>query len=126
MPVTMWLTSGVTPKFSSELNALADSFSGNAASTRSPASTRSTRVRLVSKLRKSFWVSRAISAICPAISTPVGPAPTTTKVSWRSRSASVSATSAVSKARRICARMCSAPSSDFSSAACSCHSGWPK
>ena len=39
-----------------------------------------------SKVRKSPRTSRAISAIWPAISTPVGPAPTTTKVSsaaWR-------------------------------------------
>ena len=46
------------------------------------ASTSSTRLSPASIVRKSpRRVSRASSAICPAISTPVGPAPTTTKVS---------------------------------------------
>ena len=61
------------------------------------------RRSLGSMVRKSPRRSRAISAIWPAISTPVGPAPTTTKVSssaWRAGSAS---SSAASKALRICA-----------------------
>ena len=73
--------------------------------------------------RSASWAS---SAICPAISTPVGPAPTTTNVSqlWR-RSGSVS-TSAASNAPSTRLRISSAPESDFSSGACSRHSSWPK
>jgi hypothetical protein len=58
--------------------------------TRSAASSR--RIRLVegAMLRNSpRSVRLASSAICPAISTPVGPAPTTTKVSARATSAGV-------------------------------------
>ena len=59
-------------------------------STVSTASTRMIRARVGSIRRKSFFrVRLASSAICPAISTPVGPAPTTTKVSARSASAGV-------------------------------------
>ena len=63
---------------------LAESDGGKAVSTRRP-SRRAARApvpgSIARKSRRS--VSRAISAICPAISTPVGPAPTTTKVSQR-------------------------------------------
>jgi len=56
-----------------------------------------------SMLRKSlanaFFAS---SAIAPAISTPVGPAPTTMKLSRPRRSSSSVSVSAFSKARRIC------------------------
>ena len=44
MSVTVWLSIGVTPRFSSECVARLESFGGNAASTRSPASTSRTRV----------------------------------------------------------------------------------
>jgi hypothetical protein len=70
----------VTPKPSSERFAFADRDGGNVASTRSIASTSRMRVCDTSIERKSPRTSRAISAIWPAISTPVGPAPTTTKV----------------------------------------------
>ena len=53
------------------------------------------------------------SAIWPAISTPVGPAPTTTKVSARSASAGVRASSASSKAPKMRPRSSSASSIDF-------------
>ncbi len=82
---TAWPTSGVTPSCSSARSALCDSDGGNCASTRSAASTRRTRAARVSKERKSRRsASRASSAIWPAISTPVGPAPTTTNVSHAS------------------------------------------
>ena len=57
--------------------------------------------RLERKSRRS--VSRASSAICPAISTPVGPAPTTTKVSQLRRRAGSGSISAASNAPRIAA-----------------------
>ena len=53
------------------------------------------------------------SAIWPAISTPVGPAPTTTKVISRSISLGVLASSAHSKAPKIRPRSSSASSIDF-------------
>ena len=94
----------VTPRLSSERSALADRLSREG---RQDAVERldeqDARRRCGSKSRKSPRMSRAISAIWPAISTPVGPAPTTTKVSsaaWRSGSGS---SSAASKASRICA-----------------------
>ena len=62
-PVTMCPVSGVAPRLSSAFAARLDSFGGNADSTRSPASTSSTRAFDVSMLRKSLRVSRAISAI---------------------------------------------------------------
>ena len=55
---------------------------GEAGRTRGPASTRITRAVRGSMRRKSrASVCRAISANAPAISTPVGPPPTTTNVS---------------------------------------------
>ena len=62
-------------------------------------------------------VSCASSAICPAISTPVGRAPTTTKVSQALASLGSGSTSAASNAPRMRLRMSSAPASDFSSGA---------
>ena len=80
----------------------------------STASTRMIRAWVGSIRRKSFFSVRlASSAICPAISTPVGPAPTTTKVSARSASAGVCASSASSKAPKIRPRSSSASSIDF-------------
>jgi hypothetical protein len=116
----------VTPRLSSERSALAERLSGKLVSTRSSASTSRMRAVRGSMLRKSPRTSRAISAIWPAISTPVGPAPTTTKVSSSAWSAGSGSSSAASKAARMWRRMVSAPSSDLSSAACSCHSSWPK
>ena len=72
------------------------------------------RARLVSMLRKSLRsVRRDSSAIWPAISTPVGPAPTTTKVIRRSISFGVLASSAHSNEPKIRPRSSSASSIDF-------------
>ncbi len=84
-PTTVVSSRTVTPRCASERSARRESDSGNALSTRGPASTSSTRVVRVSMSRKSRRsASRASSAIWPAISTPVGPAPTTTNVSHAS------------------------------------------
>ena len=79
---------------------------------------------MVRKLRRS--VSRASSAICPDISTPVGPAPTTTNVSCAWRASGSSIISAASNARRISARTAIALSSVLTSAAYSRQSSCPK
>ena len=66
------------------------------------ASSRMTRAARVLMRRKSCLSVRwAVPAIWPAISTPVGPAPTTTKVSSRSISSSSSAISASSNAPKM-------------------------
>ena len=113
----MCRSSGVTPSFSSARSALAESDGGKPVSTRSAPSTSSTRALAVSARRKSRTLSWAISAICPAISTPVGPAPTTTNVSHARRRSASGSHSAASSAVRMRVRMSSAPSSDFSSGA---------
>ena len=65
---------GVTPIRSSERRARSDSDGGKLVSTRSPASTSTMRPLPGSAERKlRRRLSRASSAICPAISTPVGP-----------------------------------------------------
>ena len=56
---------------------------------------------------------RESSLSCPAISTPVGPPPITTKVMRARRRASSSSASARSKAPKICPRRYRASSSDF-------------
>jgi hypothetical protein len=72
----------LTPNCSGDAAARLDSDGGNEGNTRSAASTMSTRPALGSTARKSPGkVSRASSAIWPAISTPVLPAPTTRNVS---------------------------------------------
>jgi hypothetical protein len=71
-------------------------------------------------------VSRAISPICPAISTPVGPAPTTTKVSQPVRAPASGSISAASNARRMRCRTASALSGDFTSGAKGRQSSCPK
>ena len=81
----------------------------------STSSTRAARGSIVRKSRRS--VSRAISAIWPAISTPVGPAPTMANVSHAARAAGSCSSSAASKAARMRRRMSSAPSSVLSSGA---------
>ena len=64
--------------------AFSDREPSKAGSSRGPASTRMTRAERGSMVRKSAASAlRASSAIAPAISTPVGPPPTTTKVSRR-------------------------------------------
>src|SRR5215204_3447321 len=71
-------------------------------------------------------MSRAISAIWPAISTPVGPAPTIANVNRAARRAGSASTSAASNAARILRRTSRALSSDFSSGASGRQSSWPK
>ena len=73
-----------------------------------------------------FSVRSASSAICPATSTPVGPAPTTTKVRRRSRSAGSVATSAASNAPRMRPRSSSASSMVFMPGAKVANSSLPK
>ena len=90
MPTTVRPVSTVTPSFSSERSAFADSDGGKVVSTRSAASTSRMRAVRGSIARKSRRrVSRASSPIWPAISTPVGPAPTTTNVSHAARTLGV-------------------------------------
>lgn len=127
MLTTVRLSITVTPSPSSDRLALADSESGKLVSTRSRASTMITRAALESMKRKlPFSVSRASSAICPDISTPVGPAPTTTKVSSARRASGSLIISAASKARRRFERTEIALSSVLTSAAYCRHSSCPK
>ena len=124
---TVLPSTGVTPSRRSERSAFADSDGGNPVSTRSAASTSRMRPLPGSAERKSpRSVSRASSAIWPAISTPVGPAPTTTNVSHSPRRSGSRSSSAASKAARMRLRTVSALSSDFTSAAWALHSSWPK
>ena len=127
MPITIRLVSTVTPIRSSERAAFADNEGGKVVSTRSAASTSTIRAERGSIVRNSrLSVSRASSAICPAISTPVGPAPTTTNVSQAARRAESGSASAASNALSNRLRATRALSSDFTSAACSRQSSWPK
>ena len=71
-------------------------------------------------------VRRASSAICPATSHPVGPPPTTAKVSHRRRSASDGAVSASSNAAKIRRRRLRASSIVFIGRECSASSSCPK
>ena len=101
-PTTLTLSWTSTPILASCSRAAVDSFSPNAPSTAGAASSRITRALLVSIRRKSRRSVRcASSAIWPAISTPVGPAPTTTKVSHSSVSAGSVHSSASSKEPKI-------------------------
>jgi hypothetical protein len=126
-PTTVLLVSTVTPSRSSDRAAFAESEGGNVVSTRSAVSTSRTlpaRGSIARKSRRS--VSRASSAICPAISTPVGPAPTTTNVSQAARRSRSGSSSAASNALRIRPRALRALSSDFTSSAYSRQSSLPK
>ena len=77
-----------TPRCSSSLAALADSWSPKVARGSLPPSSRTTRIDEASKERNSPRRLRtASSRTWPASSTPVGPAPTMATVSQRSRSA---------------------------------------
>ena len=115
-PTTVRSSTGVTPRCSSWRLARRDNDGGNAVSTRSVASTSSTRAWRGSIERKSpRSVSRASSAIWPAISTPVGPPPTTTNVSHARRRRSSCSSSAASKADRIRLARRAALSSDLTS-----------
>src|SRR5262249_50238376 len=79
-----------------------------------PPSNRTTLTSAGSKRRKlSFKARLASSAICPEISTPVGPPPTTTKVSHARRESISSSSSAISKAPKIRSRCTSASARVF-------------
>ena len=116
-----------TPIRSSERRAKTASFSGKPDSTRGPAST--SRMCAVCGLmwRKSRDnVAWASSASAPAISTPVGPAPTRTKVSKRWRIAGSVTLSASSKASSTRRRINVASSIDLRPGASRGQSSWPK
>ena len=107
--------------------ALSDSLPPNDPSTASAASMRTTRAVRGSMLRKSPGSARrASSAIWPAISTPVGPAPTTAKVSRRSTWSGSSDSSASSNAPKIRPRSSRASSMLFRPGACSAKASLPK
>ena len=77
--------------------------------------------------RKSFFKTlRDSSANDPAISTPVGPPPTTTMVRSRSVSAASAADSARSNASNTSRRICIASFKLLSPWVCFSHSGCPK
>ena len=118
MSTTVRSSSSVTPRDSSEHAALRDREGGKVVSTRSKVSINTTRDWRESMERKSSRsVPRASSAIWPAISTPVGPAPTTTNVSSARRLTGSGSVSASSNAFRRRARVASALSSDLTSGA---------
>ena len=125
--VTLAPSRTCTPSFSSCWRARSLSVGGIACSTRGPASTSSTWALDGSMRRNSpgrVW--RAISASVPAISTPVGPAPITTKVSQAARRVGSLSFSADSKASSTRRRISNASSSVFRPGACGAQSSWPK
>ena len=127
MSCTLTPSCTVTLRCRSCSSALRESSTSNTGSTRSAASSKMIRASRGSMCLKSrSIVSRAISEMAPAISTPVGPAPTMTKVISRSRSTGSLVTSAFSNASSRRRRMSSASSSVFSPGANCSHSGWPK
>ncbi|SKW11923.1 Uncharacterised protein [Mycobacteroides abscessus subsp. abscessus] len=109
------------------MRALSPSFGPKGGSTAGAASSRMTRASVGSICRKvPLRVSLASSAICPAISTPVGPAPTTVKVmSLRRRTGSLER-SACSNAPRMRPRSSRASSMDFIPGAHSAKWSFPK
>ena len=125
--VTMALSWISTPIFSSRACAFLPSFSPIGGSTAGAASSRITRALVESMCRNApLRVWSESSAICPAISTPVGPAPTTMKVSSFSRRAGSLDRSACSKAPRMRPRSSSASSMDFMPGANSAKWSLPK
>ncbi|CNH26432.1 Uncharacterised protein [Mycobacterium tuberculosis] len=126
-PVTMALSWTSTPIFASRAAARWPSFSPIDGSTAGAASSRITRALVVSMRRKApFSVWSASSAICPAISTPVGPAPTTVNVRSRWRRSGSLDRSAASKALRMRPRNSRASSMDFMPGANSANWSLPK
>ncbi len=127
MFVTMWPVIGVTPRLSSALAARRDRPGGNEASTRSPVSISSTRAADGSVVRKSRRVSWAISAIWPGHLDTGRPGADHDERQQRGALDRVGLRlGRLERAQDLRPRICSAPSSDFSSAAWRCHSGWPK
>ena len=115
------------PSHRRSLSARRDSVSGNVFSTRRLESRSTIRACDVSTDRYSVCRMRwASSATCPAISTPVGPAPTIANVIHASRSSAVSAASASSNAPRIMLRSRLASSTDFMPGASTAQSSRPK
>ena len=91
-----------TPIFCSRRCVYRCSLGANEASTCGPASISRIFASVVATdLYSRGSVSWASSAIWPATSTPVGPAPITAKVTYAARSAGSVASSAISKAPRI-------------------------
>ena len=127
MPTTLALSCTSTPMPSSSCRAWVDSASPKWLSTAPAASSRTTLVVAGSKLRKlPLSVRRESSAICPAISTPVAPAPTTTKVSQASRASGSVSSSASSYAPKILPRSSRASSMVFMPGAYSAKWSLPK
>ena len=101
--------------------------SGKVASILGAASIRIMRAEFVSICRKSEASALcASSAIAPAISTPVGPAPTSTNVSSSCTFCGSVSISAASKASKMSRRIDVASIIDFSPGASCSHSGCPK
>ena len=96
-------------------------------STRSPPSNSNTRASSGAMLWNSWARVRvAISRICPASSTPVGPPPATTNVNQPSRSGPGGSVSAISNAPNRRRRMASASSRVFIPGAHCANSGMPE
>ena len=116
-----------TPVRSIWLVAFAESLSPNVARGASPPSNRSTCALAGSILRKfRFSDRRESSAIWPAISTPVGPAPITANVSHARRSSGSSSISAISNAPKMRPRSSRASSTVFIPGAKRANSSCPK
>ncbi len=125
--VTMECMYCSTPSLRRAAAALADNSGPNDASGALPPSSRITRVSSGVTCRYSARsVLVASSRICPASSTPVGPAPTRAKVSQRARSAAEVALSAISNAPNTRRRMVSASEIDFIPGANAANSSCPK
>ena len=116
-----------TPSSRRAAAALADSTGPNEASGAGPPSNSSTRVSCGRMWRNSARSVRvASSRICPASSTPVGPAPTRAKVSQRRASSWLVALSAISNAPNTRRRMVSASEIDSIPGANIANSSCPK
>ncbi len=127
MRVTIASTCTFTPRCSSCSLARWLSFSGMACSTRGPPSSSSTSASAGTMRRNSpASVWRAISASVPAISTPVGPPPITTKVSRARRRTGSLSSSASSKASSTRRRISKASASVFRPGASAAQASLPK
>ena len=107
---------------------LADAAAPGSWAARCPRASSSTIRALAGSKRRKLARSarRESSAICPASSTPVGPAPTIANVSHGSRAASSGSSSAISKAPKIRPRSSSASSIVFIPGASRAYSSCPK
>ena len=126
-PVTMAPVRTSTPSSERSDCARRERSSAKAGRRRGPASRRMTRALAGSMRRKSRTRTvRLMSAMAPASSTPVGPPPTTTKLSSGTRFAGSSSFSADSKAVRMRRRISVACSTVLRPGAALSHSGCPK